>query len=59
MAGYLLDSGVLIRHLRGQHEAVRLVRGLAPMGRLHISVITRLEIRAGMLPQERYRTMIL
>lgn len=36
MAGYLLDSGVLIRHLRGQHKTVRLVRGLAPMGRLHI-----------------------
>ena len=56
MAGYLLDSGVLIRHLRGQRKTVRLVRGLAPMGRLHISVITRVEIRAGMLPEERYRT---
>jgi len=28
MATYLLDTGILIRHLRGQKAAVRLLRGL-------------------------------
>jgi len=55
-ARYLLDSGVLIRHLRGRSEAVRLLRGLGKRERLAIATVTRLEIHAGMLPEEKYQT---
>jgi len=56
MASYLLDSGLVIRHLRGQRRIVRLLRGLGKMGRLAISAVTRLEIHAGMAPDEEYAT---
>jgi predicted nucleic acid-binding protein len=47
MPDYLLDTGLLIRHLRGQKSAVRQLRGLGRVGRLAIATVTRLEIRAG------------
>ncbi len=54
MAAYLLDTGLLIRHLRGQKAAVRLLRSLGSRARLSISAVTRAEVRAGMrLPEER------
>ncbi len=54
MAAYLLDTGILIRHLRGKKAAVRLLRGLGAKSRLAISAVTRTEIRAGMrLPEDR------
>jgi len=56
MARYLLDSGVVIRHLRGQKRIVQWLRGLGKMGRLSIAAVTRLEVHAGMLPAERYAT---
>ena len=56
MASYLLDSGLVIRHFRGQRRIVRLLRGLGKMGRLAISAVTRLEIHAGMVPDEQYTT---
>jgi predicted nucleic acid-binding protein len=56
MARYLLDTGLVIRHLRGQRKVVRVLRGLGKEGRLSISAITRLEVRAGMVPEERYAT---
>ena len=56
MAKYLLDTGPLILHLRGRKKAVRLMRGLGKSGRMAISVITRLEVRAGMHPDEKYAT---
>ena len=52
MAAYLLDTGILIRHLRGQKAAVRLLRGLGGKSRLAISAVTRAEIRAGMRQPE-------
>lgn len=55
-AKYLLDTGVLIRHLRGRRDAVRLVRTLGQAERLAVATVTRLEVRAGMLPKERYKT---
>jgi len=55
-ARYLLDTGVLIRHLRGRREAVRLVRTLGQAERLAVATVTRLEVRAGLLPKERYKT---
>ena len=55
-ARYLLDTGVLIRHLRGRRDAVRLVRSLGQAERLAVATVTRLEVRAGMLPEERHKT---
>ena len=56
MANYLLDTGVVIRHLRGQRSTVKLLRGLGQLGRLSVSVVTRLEVHVGMHPDERYAT---
>ena len=56
MAQYLLDTGLVLRHLRGQRRVVRLLSGLGKMGRLSVSAITRLEVHAGMQPDERYAT---
>lgn len=55
-ARYLLDSGVIIRHLRGHPAAVRLLRGLGKRERLAVATVTRLEIHAGMREHERYKT---
>ena len=55
-ARYLLDSGLLIRHLRGRPEAVRLLRGLGKRERLAIAAVSRLEVHAGMREHERYKT---
>ncbi len=56
MAHYLLDTGLVLRHLRGQRRAVRLLSGLGKLGRLSVSAVTRLEVHAGMRPEERYAT---
>ena len=56
MAGHLLDSGVVIRHLRGDPDAVQLLRELGRRVRLDVSVITHLEVYAGMHPHEAYHT---
>ena len=56
MARYLLDTGLVIRHLRGERRIVRLLRGLGKKERLVISSITRIEVLAGMHPEERYQT---
>ena len=53
---YLLDTGVLIRHLRHHGPTTRLLRELGRQDFLAISAITRLEIRVGMREQERYIT---
>lgn len=47
MSTYLLDTGILLRHLRGRKAVVRLMRGLGSKNRLSISVITRAEVGAG------------
>jgi len=56
VAGYILDTGIVIRHLRGQKDVVHLLRGLGGQERLSIASITRLEIHAGMHPDEAYQT---
>ena len=53
MSGYLLDTGILIRHLRGQKQIVSLVRGLSRVNRLSVSTVTNLELYAGMHDDER------
>ena len=52
MAAYVVDTGILIRYLRGRRRFVRLVRSLGGRDRLAISAVTRTEIRAGMLQHQ-------
>lgn len=56
MAGYLLDTGLVLRHLRGQRRAVQFLRGLSQSGRLSVATVTRLEVHAGMKQDERHAT---
>ncbi|HSJ56307.1 MAG TPA: PIN domain-containing protein [Anaerolineae bacterium] len=59
MADHLLDTGILIRHLRkrpGYHE---LMARLAEQGRLSIASFTRLEVIRGMREHEREATFAL
>ncbi len=56
MTAYLLDTGLVLRHLRGQRRTVQLLRGLGKLGRLSIASVTRLEVHAGMRLEERYAT---
>lgn len=56
MARYLLDTGIIIRHLRGRKPIVQLVRGLSRSDRLAVATVTRLEIFAGMRDEEAYVT---
>ncbi|QLQ08017.1 MAG: hypothetical protein HZY76_19820 [Anaerolineae bacterium] len=51
MATYLLDTGLVLRHLRGQRRTVQLLRGLGKESRLAIASVTRLEVHAGMQPE--------
>lgn len=56
MSSYLVDTGVLVRHLRGQKRFVQLLRHASSRERLAMSVITRLEICVGMRDQETHAT---
>ena len=56
VATYLLDTGLVLRHLRGQRRTVQLLRSLGKESRLAIASVTRLEVHAGMQPEERYAT---
>ncbi len=56
MARYILDTGIVIRHLRGRKEIVQLLRTLGRRERFSIASVTRLEIHAGMHPDEAFQT---
>ena len=56
MPRILLDTGPVIRHLRGHRASVQLLRALARRQRLAVSTVTRLEVFAGMHPDETYAT---
>ncbi|NKQ34802.1 MAG: type II toxin-antitoxin system VapC family toxin [Chloroflexi bacterium] len=56
MSRYLLDTGLVIRHLRGRRQTARFLRGLGKMDRLGVAAITRLEVYAGMREGEQYAT---
>jgi tRNA(fMet)-specific endonuclease VapC len=56
MSSYLLDTGIVIRHLRGQRRFVQMLRGFGALGRLSVAAVTRLEVHAGMSPEEKYAT---
>ena len=59
MAELLLDSDVVIWHLRGHDSIVRHVTGLAHGRRLGLSAVTRAEVLQGMRPPEREATLAL
>jgi predicted nucleic acid-binding protein len=56
MPRYILDTGIIIRHLRGQRRVVQLLQSLGKQERLGIASVTRLETHAGMYPDEVYKT---
>ena len=57
MNGYLLDSDVIIWRLRGKPEVLALLRGLAERERLCCSVVSVLEVQAGMRKSEERGTV--
>ncbi len=54
---FLIDSGVLIRHLRRLPAYETALRALGQRGEPAISVVTRLEIVRGMRTREEQRTL--
>lgn len=56
MVRLLIDTGPVVRQLRGHQPSVRLLRQVRGNERLAISAITRLEVYAGMYEDERYGT---
>jgi predicted nucleic acid-binding protein len=58
MADFLLDSDVVIWHLRGRAAVVDLVLALARRGRIGVSAITRAEVLLGMREPERELTLL-
>jgi predicted nucleic acid-binding protein len=53
MSNYLLDSDVLIQHLRGHGATTALLARLAEGGQLGVAAISRTEVLAGMRDHER------
>jgi predicted nucleic acid-binding protein len=56
MSDYVLDSGILIRHLRDQRGYPELVDQLTDKADVYISAMTRLEVVRGMRDREREDT---
>ncbi|MDI6770445.1 MAG: PIN domain-containing protein [Anaerolineales bacterium] len=56
MPDYLLDTGILVCHLRDHKGYVELTDRLTDEGGVFVSVITRLEIIRGMKERERKKT---
>ena len=59
MSDYLLDSGILIRHLRNQRGYPQLVDRLSGEAEVYISSYTRLEVVRGMHNRESKKTFSL
>ena len=57
MVDSVLDTDVVIWHLRGRDDIVRLVLQLAQSGRIGLCTITHAEILVWMRPQEHAATM--
>lgn len=55
----LVDTSILIDHLRGVEAAARLLEDTRSCGRLHASEVTRLEVLAGMRIDEQETTHLL
>jgi predicted nucleic acid-binding protein len=59
MAAYLLDTNLLILSLRGDLTIIGLVAELSAQDGIYISVVTSLELFAGMRPREEADTKAL
>lgn len=59
MPAYLLDTGILIRHLRNRPGYCDLVQRLNQEGALYVSAFTHVEVLRGMREHERERTCAL
>lgn len=59
MADFLLDTNILILHLRKYDKITALLLELSETSSLYISTVVRTEILAGMHPHEETRTMLL
>jgi predicted nucleic acid-binding protein len=59
MTDYLLDSGILILHLRKQPRYLELIDKLAGEGELYVTAITRFETVRGMRDREKKVTFAL
>ncbi|NCP15715.1 type II toxin-antitoxin system VapC family toxin [bacterium] len=59
MSDYILDSGILIRHLRDYSGYPELVKHFTDEARVYISAMTRLEIVRGLREPERRGTFAL
>lgn len=59
MADLLLDSNILILHLRKRGSTTEFLLNWGARDNLHISVATRTEVLAGMRPREEPTTMAL
>lgn len=57
VADFLLDTNVLILHLRDHPDMTALLTGWSDTHVLNISMVTRTEVLAGMHPHEEPRTM--
>lgn len=57
MAEYLLDSNVLIRHLRRHQPTTRLLAALVLDGQVGLATISRTELLEGMREHEREQTL--
>jgi len=58
MADFLLDSDVVIWHLRGRASIIELVLGLVRRGRVGLSAIARAEVLLGMREHETELTLL-
>ena len=59
MTDYILDTNVLILHLRNRPDITQLLRQWEQDGTLYISTVVRTELFAGMRPHEEQRTIAL
>jgi predicted nucleic acid-binding protein len=57
MSDYLLDTNVLVLHLRGERGVPELLERWVLAHELYISVATRVEILAGMRPRKEQLTL--
>ena len=57
MADYLLDTNILILHLRDHPDITASLTRWSETSVLYISTVTRAEVLAGMRPHEESRTM--
>ncbi|MFC2001397.1 PIN domain-containing protein [Chloroflexota bacterium] len=55
---FLLDTGIIIRYLRGKRQAADLLDFLDQLGEVHVSVITYLEILINVQPREEESTRL-